>query len=65
MAGTRIGGLKAKQRNLEKDPLFYAKIGGKGGKRQVPKGFAVMDSEAHRKASAKGGAISRRGKATR
>ena len=27
MAGTKAGGLKAKQKNLERDPNFYARIG--------------------------------------
>lgn len=31
MAGTKAGGLKAKLRNLEKDPDFYRNIGRKGG----------------------------------
>ena len=32
MAGTKAGGLKAAQKNLARDPDFYAKIGRKGGK---------------------------------
>ena len=32
MAGTKTGGLKAAQKNLARDPDFYAKIGRKGGK---------------------------------
>lgn len=31
MAGTRAGGLKAAQKNLERDPDFYKRIGHKGG----------------------------------
>ena len=30
MAGTKAGGLKAAQKNLARDPDFYAKIGRKG-----------------------------------
>lgn len=32
MAGTKAGGKKAAQKNLAKDPNFYAKIGAKGGR---------------------------------
>lgn len=31
MAGTREGGLKARARNLARDPNWYKKIGAKGG----------------------------------
>lgn len=31
MSGTRAGGIKARERNLAKDPDFYRKIGRKGG----------------------------------
>ena len=31
MAGTKIGGLKAAQKNLASNPNFYAEIGRKGG----------------------------------
>ncbi|MFC7941645.1 hypothetical protein ACFUPZ_00140 [Microbacterium oxydans] len=43
MAGTRVGGLKAAQKILAKDPLHYSKIGTKGGRATTdkPKGFAV------------------------
>lgn len=41
MAGTRAGGLKARDKNLAKDPKFYSNIGRKGGLVQVPKGFAI------------------------
>lgn len=40
MAGTRIGGLRARDKNLAKDPDFYRKIGSIGGRALVPKGFA-------------------------
>ena len=63
MAGTRIGGMKAAAKNLEKDPHFYEKIGALGGSRRVEKGFALMDADTHKAASAKGGRRSRRGKA--
>ena len=61
MAGTKAGGLKAAQKNLAKDPNFYAKIGAKGGKNGHTGGFAANPSLA-RIAGAKGGRISRRGK---
>ena len=43
MSGTREGGLKAAQKNRERDPDFYKKIGSKGGKKTGPKGFAYDD----------------------
>ena len=61
MAGSRIGGLKARDKNLEKDPDFYKVIGIKGGQVKVPKGFAV-NRELARKAGALGGKVSKRGK---
>lgn len=62
MAGTKAGGLKAKAKNLAKDPNFYAKIGSKGGKSSNTGGFAANPDLA-RLAGAKGGRISRRGPA--
>lgn len=62
MAGTRTGGLKAAQKNLKRDPAFYAKIGAKGGRNSNTGGFAA-NPELARIAGAKGGRISRRGKA--
>ena len=69
MAGTKAGGQKAAQRNLASDPLFYEKIGSKGGKNgQGPayrkggdraSGFAANPDLA-RIAGKKGGSISRR-----
>lgn len=61
MSGTRDGGLKAKQKNLQRDPEFYAKIGRKGGQNGRTGGFAA-NPELARIAGAKGGKISRRGK---
>ncbi len=61
MAGTKAGGLKAAQKNLQKDPNFYAKIGAKGGRSGNTGGFAANPALA-RIAGAKGGRISRRGK---
>ena len=62
MAGTKAGGLKAAQKNLQKDPNFYAKIGAKGGRNGNTGGFAA-NPELARIAGAKGGRISRRKKA--
>ena len=62
MAGTKIGGMKAAKKNLAKDPNFYAKIGRKGGQNGHTGGFAANPQLA-RIAGAKGGRISRRGKA--
>lgn len=64
MAGTRAGGLLAAasiKANFGDD--FYFKIGSKGGKKRVPKGFALMSPEKRSKAVKKGGKISRRDKA--
>jgi general stress protein YciG len=62
MAGTRKGGLKAAQKNVTRDPDFYAKIGAKGGRNGRTGGFAA-NPELARIAGAKGGRISRRKKA--
>ena len=63
MAGTKAGGIKAAKTNKRKwGRKFYAEIGAKGGKACVPKGFAA-DPERARRAGAKGGKISKRGKA--
>jgi len=65
MAGTKKGGQKAALTNKARHGAdFYAKIGAKGGKAKVPKGFAA-NPELARKAGAKGGRISRRTKATK
>lgn len=61
MAGTKIGGLKAAQKNLMNNPNFYSDMGRKGGLAKTPKGFAA-NPELARIAGAKGGRISRRGK---
>ncbi|MBM3210055.1 hypothetical protein FJZ39_01775 [Candidatus Saccharibacteria bacterium] len=61
MAGTKAGGLKAKAKNLAKDPDFYAKIGSKGGQKGRTGGFAA-NPELARIAGAKGGRVSRRRK---
>lgn len=41
MAGTLEGGRKAAAKNLARDPLFYQKIGSKGGKNGRTGGFAA------------------------
>lgn len=61
MAGTKAGGIKARDKNLANDPDFYRKIGAKGGKATGRKGFAT-NPELARIAGAKGGRISRRTK---
>ena len=61
MSGNIVGGRKAAKTNKEKyGDDFYAKIGAKGGKRCVTKGFGA-NPELARKAGRKGGLISRRG----
>lgn len=62
MAGTKAGGKLAAQKNLARDPFFYAKIGAKGGKNGTTGGFAA-NRELAKIAGAKGGRISRRKKA--
>ena len=66
MAGTIEGGKKARDKNLARDPEFYSKIGGKGGKATfathgITKGFA-SNPELAAIAGRKGGSISRRTK---
>ncbi|MBW4818724.1 general stress protein [Rhodococcus qingshengii] len=61
MSGTKVGGLKARDRNLAKDPDFYKKIGAIGGRLGTTGGFAA-DRKLARIAGAKGGRISKRGK---
>lgn len=62
MAGTREGGLRARDRNLANDPDFYRKIGAIGGKKGTTGGFYV-NRELAAIAGRKGGRTSRRGKA--
>lgn len=62
MAGTVEGGRKARDRNLANDPNFYKKIGAIGGSKSGTGGF-YANRELARIAGAKGGKISRRGKA--
>lgn len=64
MAGTKIGGMRARDKNLAKDPDFYKRIGSIGGKRGHSGGFAA-NHELARIAGAKGGRISRRRKAVK
>ena len=61
MAGTKAGGIKAAQKNLANDPLFYNKIGAIGGKNGHTGGFAA-NRELARRAGAIGGRKSRRTK---
>lgn len=61
MAGTKLGGKLAAQKNLQRDPNFYAKIGKIGGQRSRTGGFAA-NPELARIAGRKGGLISRRRK---
>lgn len=59
MSGNRIGGLKARDKNLAKDPDYYSKIGSRGGSKRLPKGFALMPFEKVQAAGKKGGEASR------
>lgn len=65
MGGTKAGGIKARETNYKIHGTdFYKRIGRMGGKAGDPtnKGFA-SNIERARKAGAKGGKISKRGKA--
>lgn len=65
MTGNRSGGLKAKAKLLARDKDWYQHIGRLGGQQynpNYPKGFAC-NPELARIAGAKGGKISKRGKA--
>ena len=63
MVGTKAGGIKAAKTNLEKHGAdFYKRIGKKGGQNGHTGGFAANPALA-RVVGAKGGRISRRGKA--
>ena len=63
MAGTKAGGFKAKITNLERHGEdFYRNIGREGGKAGRTGGF-YANRELARTAGAKGGKISKRGKA--
>lgn len=63
MAGTKEGGLKAAQTNkLRHGDDYYSRMGAKGGKACVRKGFGA-NPELAKRAGAIGGHNSRRGKA--
>ena len=63
MAGTKAGGLKARETNIANHGAdFYARIGAKGGRNGHTGGFAA-NPELARRAGRKGGRISRRGPA--
>lgn len=62
MAGTKAGGLKARDTNIERHGLdFYAKIGRMGGHNSHTGGFASMPREQVSAAGRKGGLKSKRG----
>lgn len=65
MAGTKLGGTKARETNYAKHGRdFYARIGAMGGKNGHTGGFAA-NPELAKRAGAIGGRKSRRGKAPR
>ena len=66
MAGSPTGGIKARDKNLAKNPNFYRDIGRKGGKApsDKPKGFAA-NPELARIAGSIGGKTSKRQKKER
>ncbi|RKV91609.1 MAG: hypothetical protein D8G53_15260 [Candidatus Saccharimonas sp.] len=59
MVATRAGGLKARDKNLARNPNFYREIGRRGGSVGGKKGFA-LNPEMARICGAKGGSISKR-----
>lgn len=62
MAGTKVGGIKARATNYERHGNdFYKRIGAIGGRNGHTGGFAA-NRELARIAGKKGGSISRRGK---
>lgn len=62
MAGTIAGGRKAAATNKKyHGEDFFKRIGSLGGKKKVPKGFALMPIEKRREAGRKGGAVSKPG----
>jgi len=61
LAGTKEGGIKAAKSNIEKyGKDFYSKIGARGGKAQVSKGFGA-NRELAARAGRKAGTISKTG----
>lgn len=65
MSGTIEGGKKASLTNKQRHgDDYYAKIGGKGGRNGRTGGFAA-NRDLARTAGAKGGRLSRRGKAVK
>lgn len=67
MAGTRTGGMTARDKMLARDPDYYKKLGKRGGsKKGVVKGFAYMRENGEwdkiSKAGRLGGLVSRKGK---
>ena len=74
MSGTQLGGLKAKQANIERHGAdFYKRIGAIGGTKGTTGGFAsqfrsadgLTGSERARIVGSKGGKISKRPKAVK
>ena len=61
IAGTHEGGIKARDKNLAKDPDHYRKIGAKGGRNGHTGGF-YANPELAREAGRRGGLKSRRKK---
>ena len=65
MSGTKAGGIKTRETMYQRHGKdFYREIGRKGGQNGHTGGFA-SNPELARKAGAKGGRISKRGKARR
>jgi general stress protein YciG len=62
MPGTSVGGRKSAATNKQRDPDHYLKIGHKGGKATVAKGFSMASPEQRSEAGRKGGQTARKSK---
>jgi general stress protein YciG len=65
MVGTKAGGILAAKKNLARDPLFYSKIGHKGGIVKGTMGGFAANPELARRVGAIGGSRSKRHKAVK
>lgn len=67
MAGTKKGGIITAQKNKQKDPNFYRKIGAMGGHKGRTGGFAAGDKGRERASiwGTIGGSRSKRGRSDR
>lgn len=63
ISGTKIGGLKAREKNLASNPNYYIELGKRGGVAKNPKkGFGSKTPEERAEFGRKGGLNSRKKK---